>query len=146
MRDKIFDNLIGIQKEMLKIIGEVSSLTGSPLAIEDAIDENWHPRCDVFQSDNQWIILVELAGMNKDDINISLTKEYIRISGERNLKGTGCAACYYNMEIETGYFDRRIFFPDIALDYENPYVTYENGILHIAFEMKPVIERIIPID
>ncbi|MDZ4122001.1 MAG: Hsp20/alpha crystallin family protein [Candidatus Cloacimonadaceae bacterium] len=146
MRDKMFDNLRGIQREMLKLIGEVSSLTGSQIALEDAIDEIWHPKCDVFQTDNQWIVLVELAGLAKSDISISTTKEYLRVAGERNLQYMNCVSTYYSMEIETGRFDRRIFFPDISIDRENPEVTYENGILRIAFGFVPVIERIIPID
>lgn len=145
MRDKIFDNLIGIQKDMLKIIGEVSQLTGSPLAIEDAIDDIWHPKCDVFQSDNEWIILIELAGVPKEEINISITKEYVRIAGERSLSNTSCVSCYYNMEIETGRFDRRIFFPDLSIDKENPAVSYKDGMLRIVFGFCPVVERIIPI-
>ncbi len=144
MRDKIFDNLIGIQKEMLKIIGEVSSLTGSPIAIEEAIDDIWHPKCDVFQIENQLIILVELAGVPKEEISISVTKEYVRIAGSRKMTNS-CVSCYYNMEIETGCFDRRVFFPDISIDKENPSVSYENGILKLSFEITPSVERLIKI-
>ena len=70
MNDKIFSNLKGIQREMLKLLGEVSSLTNSPLAIEEALDEVWHPKCDVYQTDSEWVIVVELAGVEKDEINI----------------------------------------------------------------------------
>lgn len=146
MNDKIYTNLIGIQREMLKILGEVSSLTSSPLAIEDAIDDYWHPKCDVYQTDTEWVIVVELAGINKDEVNISLTDEYLRVSGVRNFPSPTCATCYYSMEIETGHFDRRIFFPDIQIDRENPRVQYINGILRIAFPLSPVLERIIPIE
>ncbi|PKN77772.1 MAG: hypothetical protein CVU48_10445 [Candidatus Cloacimonetes bacterium HGW-Cloacimonetes-1] len=145
MREKVFDNLMGIQREMLKIIGEVSSLTGSPIAIEDAIDDNWHPKCDVYQTATHWIIVAELAGVIKEEISLSITKEYIRIAGDRNLCKDDCASCYYNLEIEAGSFDRRIFFPDIAMDRDNPRVTYIDGILRIAFEITPQIERIITI-
>ena len=146
MREKIFSNLVGIQREMLKLIGEVSSLTNSPLAIEAAIDEVWHPKCDVFQTDTEWIVIAELAGVEKDEIAISVTPEYLRINGTRSFPSANCPLCYYNMEIETGHFDRRIFFPDIAVDKENPKVSYINGILRIAFLLKPIVERIIPID
>lgn len=145
MRDKIFDNLRGIQKEMLKILGEVNSLTGNTTAIEDAIDDFWHPRCDVFQTDTEWIIIVELAGMEKKDISIITTDDYIRISGERILPSPNCKICYYNMEIETGKFDRRIFFPMAAIDRDEPKVTYENGFLQIVYTLQPVVERIIEI-
>lgn len=146
MNDKIYTNLIGIQREMLKILGEVSSLTSSPLAIEDAIDDYWHPKCDVYQTDSEWVIVVELAGINKDEVSISLTDEYLRVSGTRSFPSPNCATSYYSMEIETGRFDRRIFFPDIQIDRDNPRVQYVNGILRIAFSLSPVLERIIPIE
>lgn len=145
MRDKIFSNLRGIQKEMLKILGEVNSLTHNPDAIENVIDEHWHPHCDVFQTDTEWIVIVELAGMEKKDISIITTDDYIRISGERNLPASNCRIVYYSMEIETGKFDRKIFFPLCPIDRENPIVTYENGFLRIAYPLLPVVERIIEI-
>lgn len=131
---------------MLKILGEVSSLTNSPLAIEDAIDDNWHPKCDVYQTDAQWVIIVELAGMDKDQISISVTPEYLRISGIRELHSENCCTSYHSMEIDTGRFDRRIFFPDLSLDKENPRVQYVNGILRVAFSILARVERIIQID
>lgn len=146
MQDRIYSNLQGIRREMLKILGEVSSLTNSPLAIEDAIDDVWHPKCDVFQTDAEWVILVELAGVNKDEINISVSPEFLRISGRRDLHSDGSAASYHSMEIETGRFDRRIFFPDLSLDKANPKVLYANGILSVSFSIQASVERIIPID
>ncbi|MDP2173623.1 MAG: Hsp20/alpha crystallin family protein [Candidatus Cloacimonadaceae bacterium] len=146
MHDKIFNNLIGIQREMLKILGEVSSLTNSPLAIEDAIDDFWHPKCDVFQTDTEFVIIVELAGVDKDEISIACTDEFLRISGTRCFPNLTCGTSYYSMEIETGRFERRVYFPDVKIDRESPKVQYINGILRISFAISPVLERIIPID
>lgn len=146
MQDRIYTNLQGIRREMLKILGEVSSLTNSPLAIEEAIDDFWHPKCDVFQTETEWVVLVELAGVHKDEINISVTAEYLRISGMRKLHGEDSCTSFHSMEIETGRFARRVFFPDLSLDKDNPRVQYVNGILRIAFSMQATVERIIPID
>jgi HSP20 family molecular chaperone IbpA len=49
------------------------------------------------------------------------------------------------MEIETGRFDRKIFFPDLNIDKDKPKITYINGILRIAFNLAPIVERIIPV-
>jgi len=146
MREKLFTNLVGLQREMLKLIGEVNSLTNSPNALEEAIDESWHPKCDVFQTDTHWIVVAELAGVEKDEISISISPEYLRISGSRTFPTTNCPLSYYNMEIETGHFERRIFFPELALDKDSPQVSYINGMLRIAFALAPVVERIIPIN
>jgi HSP20 family protein len=145
MRDKIFDNLLGIQREMLKILGEVNSLTSDPSAIDDALDDIWHPRCDVYQTATEWVIIVDLAGINKHDINITTSDEYIRIAGERTLPAAGCKLSYHNMEIETGRFERRIYFPLSPIDRDSPKVTYENGFLRIAYSVQPIVERIIVI-
>lgn len=146
MQSRIYTNLRGIRREMLKILGEVSSLTDNPIAIEDAIDDVWHPNCDVYQTDEHWVILVELAGVNKDDISISVTPGFLRISGSRELHSENCHSSYQSMEIETGRFERRVFFPDISLDKENPRVQYNEGILQISFSIKAIVERIIPIE
>ncbi len=145
MQDKLLDNLLGIQRKMLNILGEYSTRTHHPHTLEEAIDDIWHPKCDVFQTETHWIILVELAGVDKQNISITTSDEFIRISGERNLPTANSQMCYYNMEIETGRFERRIFFPENQIDKDNPEVTYENGILRIAFPYKPVLERIIEI-
>lgn len=145
MRERIFSNLVGIHREMLKLLGEVNSLNSDTQAIEEAIDEAWHPRCDVFQTDTEWIVVAELAGVEKDEISISVSPEYLRISGNRSFPTKNCPLSYYNMEIETGHFERRIYFPDSSLDRDKPNVSYINGILRIAFTLAPVVERIIPI-
>ncbi|MEF3694994.1 MAG: Hsp20/alpha crystallin family protein [Candidatus Cloacimonadota bacterium] len=145
MNENIFSNLKGIQREMLKLLGEVSSLTNSPLAIEEALDEVWHPKCDVYQTESEWVIVVELAGVEKDEISISVAEDYLRLSGSRSFTFAHNPACYYNMEIDTGRFERRIFFPDLPIDKDAPKVTYTGGILRIAFKLKPSVERIIPI-
>lgn len=146
MNDKMFSNLIDIQRDMLKILGEVSLLTSSPLDIEDAIDDFWHPKCDVFQTDQEWVIVIELAGVNKEEVSISLTEEYLRVSGNRSFTNPPNTSSFYSMEIETGRFERRIFFPETPIDKENPKVQYIDGILRIAFPLSPTLERIIPIE
>lgn len=143
MQTRIFNNLVGLQRQMLKLIGEVNSLS-NPLALEDAIDEAWHPRCDVFETESQWVVVVELAGMEKDEISITMSDEFLRISGVRSFPSKKNLS-YYNMEIETGKFVRLIYFPETALDRDNPKVSYINGILRIAFDLAPIIERVIPV-
>lgn len=145
MQEKLLSNLNGIRREMLRILGEVSSLTRSPIAIEDAIDDVWHPKCDVYHTDTDWVVVVELAGVSKEEINISVSAEFLRISGSRILHKENLQSTYHSMEIDTGRFERRIFFPDLSLDKENPKVKLREGILRIAFPIQARIERIIPI-
>ena len=145
MNDNIFSNRKGIQQEMLKLLGEVSSLTNRPRSIDDALDDVWHPKCDVYQTDTQWVVVLELAGVEKDEISITLSEDYLRVAGSRNFVFISNPACYYNMEIDTGKFERRVYFPDSPIDKENPKVSLTAGILRISFPLLPQVERIIPI-
>jgi HSP20 family protein len=146
MNDKIFRNLRGIQQGMLKILGEVSSLTIHPYHLDEAMDEIWHPHCDIYETSEEYRIIVELAGVDKDSISITASNEYLCISGVRSIQTPNCSICYHNMEIETGQYERLIPIPSSPIESENPKVTYENGMLVIVFKIKPLIEKIIHID
>jgi hypothetical protein len=53
----------------------------------------------------------KLAGVSKEEISISLSDDYLRISGNRSFCPDKHPGCYYNMEIETGNFERRDILP-----------------------------------
>lgn len=146
MNDKIFRNLRGIQHSMLKILGEVTSLTNRPIHMDEGMEEIWHPHCDIYETNEEYRIIVELAGVDKNSISITSTNEYLRISGVRNVLTPSCSICYHNMEIETGQYERMIPIPSTPIESDNPKVTYENGMLVIVFKIKPIIEKIIHID
>ncbi len=146
MNDKIFKNLRGIQQGMLKILGEVTSLTIHPVHMDEGMEEIWHPHCDIYETNEEYRIMVELAGVDKSSINITSTNEYLRISGVRTVLNPNCSICYHNMEIETGKYERLIPIPSTPIENENPKVTYEDGMLVIIFKIKPIVEKIIHID
>jgi HSP20 family protein len=146
MNDRIFRNLRGIQQGMLKILGEVTSLTVHPIQIGDGMEEIWHPHCDIYETNEEYRIIMELAGVDKNTINITASGDHLRISGERNVVNPTCSLCYHNMEIETGQYERLIPLPSTPIESENPKVTYENGMLVIIYKVKPIIEKIIHID
>jgi HSP20 family protein len=145
VNEKIFRNLRGIQHEMMKILGEVSSLTHHPMH-QGIMDEIWHPRCDVFETDTEFCVILELAGVEKSAITITTTEEYIRIAGKRSIFSPNRNLCYHNMEIETGEFDKKIYYPASPIDKSQPKVTYENGMLSLMYPLHQMQEQIIHIE
>lgn len=146
MHDNIYDDLKTLQKEMLRILGEVSSLTSTPMALNRSLDQSFTPRCDVFETGDEFVVLVDLAGMEKKSIQVTTTSEYVSIIGERNVAPCSCQVYYYSMEIEGGAFQRRIAFPETPLDRDNPRVTYEQGVLRIAFPRLQADEHMIAVE
>lgn len=146
MKDKFFKDLQMIQKEMVKILGDVSTLASNPINLSADFEDTWQPHCDIFEKDDGFVILVELAGVDREALEISSTTKYIKISGVRYFAFKTENICYYNMEIDSGHFERKIYFPDVPIDKENPSVSFENGILHIEYPLVKTEERIIPIN
>ncbi len=146
MKDDIFDDLKDLQKEMIDLLGQVNSLTaGTSFIPNKNVESYWQPNYDSYEIDKKFNIIVELAGVNKKDINIALTSDYIKISGKRQLISNVNELCYYNLEIETGKFQRTINIRDLSLDLDHYEVSFNNGLLKLEFNIKELEEKIITI-
>lgn len=146
MKDNsIFNDLKEIQKEMFRLLGEVSVLTANPVLFKDEYREKWQPRCDIFLTNDELIMIFELAGVDKKSINIASTDEYIKVSGNRAITTQGEKITYYNLEIESGSFERKIFYPVELENYNEPEIGFSEGMLVVKFKLKKSKERFINI-
>ena len=146
MRDKLFQDLKDIQKEMVRILGEVNTLASGPMAVTHEMEDTWQPHCDVFRDEKQLVVVIDLAGVNKKSVHISTSREYLKISGERYTCEANDDLYYYTMEIESGRFERKIYFPDVNINRDAPTVMYEEGFLRVLFPIVPVREKMIEIE
>jgi len=99
----------------------------------------WTPALDLYQNNDNVVAVVELPGLRKEDIEISLQDGTLTISGERKEEATqenGAA----RTERFTGKFRRSISLPT-RVDANNVSATYKDGILTVtlpkAEEAKP---------
>jgi HSP20 family protein len=108
----------------------------------------WIPPCDVYETEKDFIVLIEIAGINKEDLKITLTENYLNIKGFREdpSKADG-KRNYYHMELNFGPFEMSIYIP-MVIDMENATVDYERGLLKIILpkQEKSKKEKIIDIE
>ncbi len=91
----------------------------------------WEPAVDVYETETEVVVIMELAGVKPDDIEIAIGDRHLLIRGWRQEPVSGSARRkYYQMEIHRGPFERRIPLPS-AVDAEKAEATREDGILHI---------------
>jgi HSP20 family protein len=94
---------------------------------------------DLYQSNDNVVAVVELPGMRKEDIDISLHDGTLTISGERERKNAGGEKAE-RTERYVGTFRRSIALPT-RVDASKVSATYEDGILKVtlpkAEEAKP---------
>lgn len=108
------------------------------LAIAKGRDTHWPPNMDAYVTDSGLVIKVELAGMQRENLELTVDGNQLRISGQRP---DGCRPpqCkFLAMEINYGAFERIIEVPE-GCDLSMGKAIYQNGFLRIEvpFNQKP---------
>jgi len=99
----------------------------------------FQPSIDCFRRDDppELSVLVELPGVDPDDVRISIEGRVLAIAGERRRPVAGGRLSYYRLEIEYGPFERRLALPD-DVDVAGTRASYERGVLTIVV---PISEK-----
>ena len=99
----------------------------------------WSPAFDLYESGDHFVAVIELPGMRKDVIDISLHDGTLTISGERKQESSNGETAQ-RTERYVGSFRRSIALP-MRVDSNKVTATYEDGILKVtlpkAEEAKP---------
>ncbi|MDQ6621972.1 MAG: Hsp20/alpha crystallin family protein [Verrucomicrobiota bacterium] len=122
---------------------EIDSLLEGPLWMtpmrQNQLFNGWTPALDIYQTNDDIVALVELPGMRKDDIEISLHDGMLTISGERKSETPEGEEAAHS-ERFVGKFRRSISLPT-RVDASKVNATYKDGILTVtlpkAEEAKP---------
>jgi HSP20 family molecular chaperone IbpA len=96
------------------------------------------PAVDSYRTDDpaELVVVVELPGVDPDQVQIVLHDRTLIIAGER-IRPKRCGRRYHQMEIEHGSFQRRIHIYE-QVDADSASATYERGMLRIVL---PLSER-----
>ena len=89
----------------------------------------WSPPTDVYETEETYIIRIEIAGMREEDFDISIQNNMIEISGSRPHLQEKIA--YHQMEIQSGKFTNTIELRG-AIDIEHAHAEYKDGFLTVT--------------
>jgi len=107
-------------EEMFRSINPMFSLS----------ERTWKPQMDIYETPEEVIILAEIAGVNKEDIELEISSKAVRIHGKRTEFPRVENATYRLAEIQYGTFERILFLP-APIDPEIVSASYSNGFLQI---------------
>ena len=100
----------------------------------------WSPALDLYQNNDNVVAVIELPGMRKEEIEISLHDGMLTISGERKRESSRNGDNAERTERYIGAFRRSIALPT-RVDANKVSATYRDGILTVtlpkAEEVKP---------
>jgi HSP20 family protein len=89
------------------------------------------PASDVYETAESVVVLVEIAGVKADEIDISVEGKNLLVRGERADRQRHLTRLYHQMEICCGIFERRVVLPS-EVDPQQASATYSDGILAIV--------------
>lgn len=107
---------------------------------DSGIFGGWSPSLDVHDDKDAFVVSVELPGMKKEDINLTLHDGALTISGERKHERESTDAGRFRSERYFGKFQRSVTLP-ASVDPNKVSASYKDGILTVelakAEEAKP---------
>ncbi len=100
----------------------------------------WKPQMDIYETDEEIIILAEIAGVDKENLGVEINTRAAKIYGERAEMPRLKNSTYRLAEIQYGKFERILFLP-APIDTDKVIATYFNGLLQIRLAKLPVDRR-----
>lgn len=96
-------------------------------------NSGYTPLLDVRETENEYLVLVDLPGVNSDDVTVEASEQVLSISGARARSETGQAQL---SERPVGSFTRTLTLPH-GVDTEKIAANYTDGVLELRVP-KPI--------
>jgi HSP20 family protein len=116
-----FREIADLQQQMQQLMGSVWPTGGGVEAV-------WAPLADIEETDEAWVIEVELPGVKKGDIQIEVSDSELSITGE--IKERERKGILRRRTRRTGHFEYRVALPG-ELDPENIDASLNEGVLTV---------------
>ena len=137
MRWKPWGDLVDIQDEMNRMFND---FFGRAPARRAGAAERWLPAVDISEDEDNLYMDVEIPGMKKEDIKVSLEDNILSLRGEKKLEKEIKEENYHRWERSYGSFARSFELP-VSVQADKVKASYKNGVLHVellkAEEFKP---------
>ena len=85
------------------------------------------PLLNVFRQEDDFVIITELPGIRREDVDIQIQGNKVRISGKKDIQYPE-GASLHRRERDAGSFDRTVAVP-VEVDVDRVQAEYNNGVL-----------------
>lgn len=134
--------LISMEREFGKLFNSFNNRFGlqSSKEDEDFMNAVWSPLTDISEDDDQYLLHLDLPGVNKEDVKIKYNNGQITISGQRFIENNNDNKTYHHIERAFGKYYRSFKLPEKILE-DKIDAEFKAGMLKItipkAEEAKP---------
>ena len=120
-----FRDLMSIQNEMNRLFGRTYG--GD---VGETSRGAWTPSLDVYETQEKFVITMELPGVSPDDVDISVEDSTLVVRGERKFYREQDQDSFLRIERRFGEFTRSLTLPSTA-DAEGIQASFDQGVLTI---------------
>jgi HSP20 family protein len=93
-----------------------------------SLQRKWHPLTDVYETDTEFVIRMEIAGMSEGEFTVEADRQMISICGSR--QDVMFPRAFYQMEIPFGEFRVVVDLPSI-INLNEITADYKDGFIQI---------------
>jgi HSP20 family protein len=88
------------------------------------------PKVDIVDQENEIVVRAEMPGVEKRDLDVSLTESTVTIKGQTSHEEKEEKGEYYRCEISRGSFSRTVALPG-EIDTEKAKASFKDGVLEM---------------
>ena len=130
-----FRNLSALQEQVNRLFD-----TSFPRRSDESALTNWAPAVDIYETENELVIKVDLPEVNEKDLDVRVENNMLTIRGERKSENEVKQENYLRVERTYGTFFRSFSLPN-TVETNNIHADYKNGVLTVQLpkraEVKP---------
>ncbi|MEJ2528812.1 MAG: Hsp20/alpha crystallin family protein [Gammaproteobacteria bacterium] len=123
--DRMFENLMA-RNWFRPFRWDMPTFDGLRMPVEAKM-----PRVDVIDRDKEVVIRAEIPGVDKKDLDVSMTDNSITIKGSTRQEKEDKGEDYYRSEISKGSFCRTVAIPD-NVDASKVKASFKDGVLELT--------------
>jgi HSP20 family protein len=113
-----------------QMLASTGSLAGAS-HVQYGRPSHWQPHVDIYERTDSIIVVVELPGVNREKISVTINDGMLRISGTRPKSIPSGTIHVHQMEVPCGRFERTLRLPPLAHP-EEVEAAYSEGYLTIT--------------
>ncbi len=123
-------NLQNLQQEIDRLFDAFFPTSQESDANESQTQATWAPRTDLVETEEGYRLHLDLPGLSKEDVKISLHDNTLTVSGKRSAETEEEGTEYVRVERTFGHFYRSFSLPR-TIDSESIEASFDNGVLTV---------------
>ena len=131
------DDLDDLESNLDKTLADLFQSMGPSFSFSKT---TWKPQLDIYETAEKIYIIAEIAGVDRENLELEINPRAIRIFGRRIGAPPAANGRYRLAEIQYGPFER-VLYLRTPVNTESVTARYKNGFLHVELTKMPPPEK-----